>query len=307
MIKNIEFNVIANELGFPEGPVYKKDGSIMFVELRNQTVKQVNSNGQITLIANCGGSPNGLAIGPDGAAYICNNGGSRFVEGSWRSFGAAENYKGGFIQRIDLQSGDLTTLYSECNGERLSSPNDLIFDKQGGFYFTDIGKTMRRHREHGGVYYAMPDGSNIEEIIYPILSPNGIGLSPDEEILYVAETETGRLWAFDIKEPGHLHKHSFPSPHGGRLLHGLDGFQRLDSLAVDIEGNICVGTLMTGFITVISPQGELLYKVKFPDTYPTNICFGGHDMKTAFVTLSETGQLVSLEWPTPGLKLNFSI
>ena len=272
MIKNAVIKKVAEGLGFPEGPVYMQDGSVIFVELREQTVKRVSNDGKVTLIAHCGGSPNGLAIGPDGAAYVCNNGGSRFMAGSWRSFGAAEDYKQGLIQRIDLSNGTLTTIYSECNGERLSSPNDLVFDKHGGFYFSDIGKTMPRHREHGGVYYALPDGSSIKPVVYPILSPNGVGLSPDETIVYVAETETGRMWAFDIEAPGYLHKQPFPSPHGGRLLYGLDGFQRLDSLAVDSEGNVCVGTLMSGYITVISPAGKLLRHLKFPDIYPTNIC-----------------------------------
>lgn len=92
----------------------------------------------------------------------------------------------------------------------------------------------------------------------------------------------------------------------GRLLHGLSGFQRVDSLAVDSEGNVCVGTLVTGRISVISPHGELLRQIRFPDIYPTNICFGGPDLKTAFITLTETGRIVSMPWPVAGLRLNFN-
>jgi gluconolactonase len=88
-----------------------------------------------------------------------------------------------------------------------------------------------------------------------MVTPNGVGLSPDEKILYVAETEPGRLWAFDIVEPGVVHKESWPSPHGGRLITGVGGYQRFDSLALDAEGRICVATLVNGGITVISPMG----------------------------------------------------
>jgi len=187
----------------------------------------------------------------------------------------------------------------------LSAPNDLVFDRHGGFYFTDLGKRYKRHRDHGGVYYALPDGSSIREVAYPIVTPNGIGLSPDETVLYVADTESARLWAFDIAEPGVIRKQPFPSPHGGRCIASLPGFCRFDSLAVEASGNIAVATMITGAITVFSPNGDIVRSVTMPDTHPTNICFGGPDMRTAYITLSRRGELASMEWPEPGLRLNF--
>jgi gluconolactonase len=86
----------------------------------------------------------------------------------------------------------------------------------------------------------------------------------------------------------------------------LPGYQRFDSLALDAEGNICVATLVTGCITVVAPSGEVLRQVMVPDGMVTNICFGGTDMKTAYVTLSGTGRLGSLPWPQAGLKLAYS-
>jgi gluconolactonase len=139
-----------------------------------------------------------------------------------------------------------------------------------------------------------------------MLSPNGVGLSPDEKTLYVADTESSRLFGYDIISPGVLKTEAFPAPYGGRLVCGLPGFQRFDSLAVEASGNICVATLITGHITVIAPDGRVVRQVKIPDVYPTNICFGGSDMKTAYITLSGTGQLGAMEWPEPGLRLNFS-
>jgi gluconolactonase len=180
-----------------------------------------------------------------------------------------------------------------------------VFDPAGGFWFTDLGKRYARTRDHGGLYYALPDGSRIIEVAYPILSANGVGLSPDGKVVYVADTEPARLWAFDVIEPGVVHKQPFPSPHGGRMVAGLPGFQRFDSLAVQANGDICVATLVTGCITVISPKGQVVAQVSMPDTHPTNICFGGPDRRTAYITLSETGRLGAMEWPEPGLALNF--
>ena len=138
-----------------------------------------------------------------------------------------------------------------------------------------------------------------------MLTPNGVGLSPDEKTVYVADTETSRLFALDILEPGKIKHEPFPAPYGGRCVCGLPGFQRFDSLAVEASGNICVATLIAGCITVISPSGQVVRQVKMPDVYPTNICFGGPDLRTAYITLSASGQLAAMEWPEPGLRLNF--
>ncbi|WP_213956550.1 MULTISPECIES: SMP-30/gluconolactonase/LRE family protein [unclassified Variovorax] len=298
--------ILADGLQFPEGPVALGDGSVLLVEMRAGRIVRVSPDGRIDTVADCGGGPNGAAIGPDGALYVCDNGGSAYVPGRFTSIGPAADYRGGSILRVGLDDGACTRLHTHCEGHRLSSPNDIVFDAQGGFYFTDFGKKHARSRDAGGVYYALPDGSHIVEVAYSLLSPNGIGLSPDGRVLYVAETETARLWAFDIVEPGVVRKLPFPSPHGGRLVCGLGGFQRFDSLALDAEGRICVATLVTGAISVIAPSGELLRQHRFPDIYVTNLCFGGPDLKTAFVTLSETGRLVSLPWPDAGLRLHFN-
>jgi gluconolactonase len=220
--------------------------------------------------------------------------------------GPADDYDGGCIQRIDPKTGDTRVLYTHVNGHKLSAPNDLVFDTAGGFYFTDLGKRFARTRDHGGLYYALPDGSKVVEVAYPILSPNGCGLSPDGKVLYVADTEPARLWAFDIASPGVVKKQGWPSPHGGRIIAGLGGFQRFDSLAVQANGDVAVATLHAGCITVISPDGKVVRQVTMPDEFPTNICFGGPDLRTAYVTLSATGRLGSLAWPEPGLKLNFT-
>ena len=301
-----DVKILATGLGFPEGPVVCADGSVVLTEIRNGRCSRVTPDGKVSLFSACGGGPNGLAIAPDGAFILCNNGGSRYAEGYSMGLGPHPDYKFGSIQRLDAKTGAVTLLYKEVGGHKLSAPNDLVFDKEGGFYFTDLGKRYARHRDNGGIYYAKPDGSHIAEIAYPILSPNGCGLSPDGKTLYAADTEGARLWSFEVQGPGKLRPKSEFAPHSGRMIAGLPGKARFDSLAVMASGNICVATLTTGFITEISPKGDIVREVKMPDTYPTNICFGGADMRTAYVTLSDKGQLGVLQWPEPGLKLNFN-
>jgi gluconolactonase len=301
--------IIADGLEFPEGPVAMPDGSLLIVEIARGTITRVGADGKKSIAMELPGGPNGLARGPDGAIYVCNNGGFLFqnLDGLMRvKPGTPEGYAGGWIERVDLGTGERRVLYTRCGEHNLVGPNDIVFDRHGGFYFTDYGKFYPRYRTNGGLYYAQPDGSRIVEVVYPLISPNGVGLSPDESVLYAAETETGRLWAFDLIEPGKAKRHVSQAPHGGRLVCGLPGYQRFDSLAVDADGNICVATLASGCISVISPKGEVVNQVATGDPMTTNICFGGKDLKTAFITLSGRGQVVTMEWNRPGLALNFS-
>ena len=143
----------------------------------------------------------------------------------------------------------------------------------------------------------------IRRAAHPVLTPNGVGLSPDGRTLYVTETETSRLWSYPVQGPGELGHEPWPSPNGGKLLHGLPGYQRFDSLAVEEGGNVCVATLVRGGISVFSAAGEWLEFHAAPEGYCTNICFGGPDRRTAYITLSGYGQLLAVPWERPGLPL----
>jgi len=168
------------------------------------------------------------------------------------------NYTGGRIQRFDMESGELKDLYTECNGRKLRGPNDIVFDAHGGMWFTDYGIRQERTADFTGIYYAKIDGSMIKEVVFPLESPNGIGLSPDGNTLYWAETFTGRVFKLAITAPGETAQFSTLDP--SNVLCGLPGLQWFDSLAVDGDGNVCVATLglQTAGVTVISPTGEVL-------------------------------------------------
>ncbi len=300
-----ELTEIASGLRFPEGPIAMADGSVVLVEIFGPRITRVAPDGTTTTVAEVPGGPNGAAIGPDGALYLCNNGGcftpveldGLLVPGPFDP----DRYIGGRIQRLDLATGALVDLYTECGGIPLRAPNDLVFDAHGGFWFTDHGIRHGRSKDRTGIYYARSDGSFIREVVFPVDGPNGIGLSPDGSTVYWAETHNGRVLRRTVTAPGEVAGIGHFDP--AVCLAGLPGMQLLDSLAVDGDGNVCVATLINGGITVIAPSGEVLEHIPTGDPLTTNICFGGPDLRTAYITASGTGRLLSMRWPRPGLAL----
>jgi gluconolactonase len=295
-------------LRFPEGPVALPDGDVLVVEIARGTLSRVTPDGRVSVVAATGGGPNGAAIGPDGACYVCNNGGFAWHERDGRLFpGLSEAHAPeGRIERVDLTTGKVEMVYRDCDGRPLVAPNDLVFDDHGGFWFTDHGHRRRRDKDRTGVFYAKADGSLIREAIFPVDEPNGIGLSPDGKTLYVAETYSGRVFAYNLLGPGEVDRKQRALPWMlGRLLFGSASLQMFDSLAVEAGGNVCVATIGHGGITVIAPDGPLVEHVAMPDIITTNICFGGPDLATAWITLSSTGRLVRMPWPRPGLALPY--
>ena len=306
---SIEYRVVAEGLQFPEGPVAMPDGSVLVVEMHRRSLTRVAPYGTLHVVAQLQGGPNGAALGPDGHCYICNNGGFEFARmGDALVTGLApRDYAGGWIEAVDLATGQSKVLYRECKGIPLRGPNDLVFDSHGGMWFTDFGKAGHRKRDQGAVFYARADGSFIRQVVFPMEGPNGIGLAPDGRTLYVSESWSGRIWAYDVVAPGEIARFSGPMPwERGHMLFSFSRYSMPDSMAIERDGNICLGDIPHGGISVISPDGKLLESHPMPDAFTTNICFGGPDLQTAFITLSSTGRLVSARWPRPGLALNDS-
>jgi Gluconolactonase len=332
-----EFQVVADGLNYPEGPVYcEKTGTVLVVEIGAGTLTRIYPDGSKPkeLVATLGGGPNGAAYGPDGALYVCNDGGfflatmPRVLKDGRKdkiqvAIGQPPDYKTGSINRVG-PDGAVSTLYTQFQAKDplgalhtlpLRSPDDLVFDTSGGFWFSDWGKDRWRDRDITGVYYAQPDGSSIKEMIFPLKSPNGIGLSPDEKRLYVAESFTRRILYWDLTAPGVIQ----PNPKtfdGSYLLTAHLPLQGCpDSMAIDEEGNVYAACFLPhgldvqsrGGIAVVSPQGEVLEWIEIdvgdPDPLPSNLCFGGPDRRTAYITLDATGKLISCRMRIPGKKL----
>jgi gluconolactonase len=314
MFKNLR--VVAEGLRFPEGPVALPDGDVLLVEMERQTLTRVHPDGTTTVVAQTGGSPNGAAMGPDGRVYLCNSGGYEYHEapdGLLMAGYQPDDYSGGKIQAVDLETGEVEDLYTECDGNPLRGPNDLVFDAHGGIWFTDYGKTRPRDMDHGGVYYAKADGTLIKEVLYPLMHPNGIGLSPDGSQLIFAETQRARIYRLDIKSPGTVDSGDLGQlvpVDTSFLLGAVRSLSLFDSLAVDAEGNVLVGTLSEnpGITEFDGRSGDCLHHVLEGDLYDplvTNICFGGPDLRTAYITSSGYGRLLVCDWPRPGAPLHY--
>jgi gluconolactonase len=284
-----DVELVADDLAVPEGPVARDDGSVIFVEIRRGTLDRVDADGAFEVIANCGGGPNGVAIAPDGAAWVCNNG-RRYPD-----------YEGGRLERVDLETGAVEVACVSSNYGPLRRPNDLVFDTSGGLWLTDFGGPSgwgSGDDVSGSIHYVAP-GAISTTVAFPSLhDPNGIGLSRDGSTLYFSETQPGRAYRRAITSPGTVEHTRDTDP--ATLVCGLGGLQMFDGLAVDQDDNICIATLVSGCITVAAPDGSCCAQLTFPeafrDSMTTNICFadGG---TVAYITLGETGRLVRCPWP----------
>jgi gluconolactonase len=297
----VRIEVVAEGLQFPEGPVVCEDGSAFVAEVAAGRVSRVTPEGKVHVVAETGGSPNGLAVGPDQALYCCNSGGFDMETRDTAAMHAAPpaDYVGGWVERIEIATGKVDRLYSEHADRTLGGPNDVAFAADGSFWFTDFGKWTHDGMRHGGLYHAAIDGSHLRRAAFG-LSLNGVAVASDGSAIFASATHERWLLRFD-PEPARCNQL-------GEVLSSLPGRQFLDSMALEEGGRLAVGCIgEEPGIARIDPVSGAMSKVPMPDMLPTNIAFGGSDMRTAFITLSERGLLVKCSWPSAGAKLPYNI
>ena len=302
------FEVLGTDLGFTEGPVVTDSGVVFVVDIDGGRVLRLQG-GAVDVVATPGGGPNGLALESPTTAIVANNGGFLWseIDGGVRipidrttHTNEPPGFSGGWLERVDLDSGEVTVLHRDVAGRSLRGPNDLVFDEVGGLWFTDHGKGRHASVDRGGLYYVPPNGSGVREMAFPLLGPNGVGLSPDGTTIYVSETHTGRLWAWDLAGPGEIRPSagSLAVRHGGTCL-AATPFS-FDSLGIEADGRIVIGAIADG-IVVITPDGEEAEIFPIPGDVTTNIAFGGAHGRRAVITLSRSGRVVETPWPRTGL------
>lgn len=316
----VDFEIFAEGCGFPEGPLACDDGSVLFGDLRAGTVVRARPGGRKEIVATVKGATPGLAIGPDGALYCCNNGGFEWGPNTPETnfpIAVHRDYQGGSIERIDLSTGKVERLYDSCDGVKLAGPNDIVFDKDGGMWFSDLGVDTGEAELHGGIYYAKPDGSGIRRIAYGI-GINGIGISPDGKTVYGAASFARNILAFSTDLDNAIQTGSFMSggvkaeqgrgPGAGRVVATFPGRQFLDSMAIEADGTIAQATVFEAFgVARVDPGTGEREQVELPDFLTTNLSFGGADMRDAYVTLSSSARIAKVRWPAAGMRLPFNI
>jgi gluconolactonase len=294
--------IVAEGLKFPEGPVYTRDGAIIFVEVDGQTIKKLppGKNQKVEVLAELAGGPNGLSVGPDGLLYIANDGG-RFGftmrDGENLPSGVGKNYQPGKIHRMDLKTRKMEVVFDKTEGKAMIAPDDLIFDHQGNLWITELGMPGENG---GGAVLFVAKGATEAKVARRMLGPNGIGLSPDGKMLHISST--ANLYSFDITGPGKLETLTYPN---NGLHSPLVLGSGADSLKVMANGDVAVCSLSRpGGIGVHDKASKITFH-GFPDRMTCNLVFGGKDMRDCWVMLAGKGQIVKLRWPNPGLRAAF--
>ena len=288
-----EEKVFAEGLRFPEGPVFDADGNLYVVELAAGRVTRFTPDGERSTLAEMGGSPNGLAFGADGNLYVCNGGG-RWAAGACTDHEEGPGDGPGLLQRLSVD-GSFETIVAEIDGVPLNSPNDICADADGNLWFTDPSWPDENGVEPGSICFTTPDGDAVRAhtgLVYP----NGIGITPGGDRLVVAESGKGRLVSFPILGPGRL---------GERENYGYLGRGTVpDGFCFDSSGRVICAGHGTWKLFVFPPGGgELEQTIEMQDKDVTNLCFGGTEFSTLFVTESDQGRIATIEWERPGLEL----
>lgn len=290
-----EVKVFASGFRFPEGPAIGPDGSVYLVELGGGRVSAVSPSGETRVFAHVGGSPNGGAFGPDGALYVCNNGGRHPAAASTDNEPGAGDAPE-TIQRV-APDGTVSVVVSEIDGVGLNAPNDICFDGHGGYYFSDPTWEFSEDgmAGPGSICYVDRDG-RASRVHTGLRFPNGVGLSADRRALLITESSTGDIWALSIEGAGVTGEiRRFGSCGAGALP---DGF------ALDQTGRVLVAGHGTDQIYVFDADGNLESTVPLgAGAGPSNVCFGGAEHRTVFVTAANSGDLLAFEWPIPGDRL----
>ena len=256
-----------------EGPACDRFGTLYAVNFQRQgTIGRVDENGQVHTFARLpkGSIGNGLRFNRDGDLLVAD-------------------YTNHNILRVDRLTQAVTV---HAQNENMNQPNDLAITSDGTLFASDPNWT----KGTGQLWRIDPDGTT-KLLAKDMGTTNGIEVSPDEKTLYVNESKQRNIWAFTINEDKSLSNK--------RLFKRFPDFS-LDGMRCDIDGNLYVTRHGKGTVAKLSPTGDVLREIKLPGTKPSNICFGGPDGRTAFVTEVDNTQIVSFRVEKPGLTRNLS-
>lgn len=258
---------------FLEGPVFDQAGNLYVCDIPFGRIFRIDPAGNWTLVTQYDGEPNGM----------------KFLDA--RTL-LVTDYKNGLL-RIDVEAGAVTPHLERRNTERFKGVNDLVLDAEGNVYFTDQGQTGL-HDPTGRLYRLRPSGQ-LDLLLSNVPSPNGVALSPDGKLLYLAVTRGNCVWRVPLLRDGSVAKVSqFFTSYGPS---GPDG------LAVDAEGGVIVANPGLGYVWVLNARAQPVVVLRGPEGASiTNIAFGGDDRKTLFVTDSTHGDVLCGRLEVPGLE-----
>ncbi len=250
-----------------EGPACDAQGNIYAVNFaRQQTIGRVTPAGHAEVFITLPGKStgNGIRISRAGLMYVAD-----YVEHK--------------VWRVDLKTKAASVL---AENPAMNQPNDLALAPDGTLYASDPDWKNSK----GQLWRIDPSGQT-ERLAADMGTTNGIEVSPDGKTLYVNESVQRRVWAFDLTPERKLANK--------RLLKEFADFG-FDGMRCDVVGNLYLTRYGKGTVVKLSPQGEVLQEIDVLGPHPTNICFGGPDGRTAYVTEAKSGRLIQFRVDQPG-------
>ncbi len=241
---------LAGDFRFTEGPAADRAGNILFTDIPNNRIHRWSLAGKLSTFREDSGGANGLFFSKTGHVLACEGGGRRLVS-------------------ID-PDGKLTVLADSYNHKPFNSLNDLWIAPDGRVFFTDPRYGNRDGMEQGGehVYSLSPDRKTVARVISDMVRPNGLIGTPDGKTLYVTDNAGGKTFSYAIQEDGTLARKKLFAPEGS------------DGMTIDELGNIY---LTHRAVRIYNPKGTLIETIQVPEG-PANVCFGGEDKTTLFIT-----------------------
>jgi len=267
---------LATGFVFTEGPLWHPDGLYYFVDVRASKFYRIRPGGAAELLRENTGEGNGTTFGPQGRLVLCEGGNRRLTR--WPA---------------DGKFASSEVLIDKFDGKRLNRPNDVVCKSDGSIHFTDPGLRVPvkdREQETSAIHRVTPNGAvtKIADFEYP----NGLAFSPDERILYAANTRFAMyIHAIELDSAGNMVRRRIFADMSSDEPEGVP-----DGMKVDVEGRVyCTGP---GGTWVFAPDGTKIGIIKTPEV-PANLCFGGPDMKTLFFTARTS--IYTMRAKVPGL------
>lgn len=270
VLENDNWQIIATELNFPEGPAWNNNETLYFSNCHGGWIGKIEDNKLDTFITALESDSifektNGIVISKNGDIYSCEYGIGKLI-------------------KISTDNKSVTVLSAGYKGKSFNHPNDLTFSDNGNLYFSDP-KSYGKDKLDGRIFYYDFNLQKVKLVADSLAYPNGIAISPLDNKLYVSESAKNRVVNFDILENGLLkNKQKFIELPGGDP----------DGLEFDNKGNLYVAHFGTGTVFIISPKGNILQKIKTPGKKPSNLEFGDDDLQTLYLTEDETNSIYKL-------------
>jgi gluconolactonase len=254
-----------------EGPCFDAQGNLYVVDIPYGRILKKTADNHWSEVVVYDGEPNGMRFLPNGHLLVAD-------------------YKQGILS-IDPVTGKIQTIVARYRSERLKGPNDLIVSRTGDIYFTDQGQTGL-HDATGRVFRLHKSGE-LECLLSNGAGPNGLALTADGKILFVAMTRDNAVWRLPLAKDGGVLKVGRFTSYFGTV--GPDG------MAFDQEGNLFVAHASLGQVFVHNRHGELIARIASCEgATVTNLCFGGPQRRQIFITESESGSILCADWDVSG-------